>query len=257
MRNLLVFFVLFSFSKTYACLEAFQFKIFPIGYLSGNIYTMDVQIIRTSEDLANRDYDTRIENPSSLSPVFVLNCYLSVYDNNQKLISTQLNHTAVIVDSIYADTLSKIYDKTKQSLSRQYPKMKKFKHHSYSFCEFNRECEKFRLTSQIEGKRDALVYKNKKYSLEVLEDENYFKLIGDTRHQMGILGIGTINAYKARGLKLIIVHFVSADQITEEAMFPETTSDSPSMDFIFTNTHNPVFKEPLLDHAYGVDVFLK
>ncbi len=241
MRNVLVLVVLLSFSNTYACLEAFQFKIFPIGYYQSSIYTMDIQVKRTSEDLANRDYDTRIENPSSSSPVFVLNCYLSVYDNNQKLISTQLNHTAVIVDSIYADTLSIIYDKTKQSLSRQYPKMKKFKHHSYSFCEFNRECEKFILTSQIEGKRDAIVYKNKKYSLEVLEDENYFELIGDTRHQMGTLGIGTTNIYKAPGLKIIVTHLVSAEQISYKGFFPEAMLESPYIDNADKNAENFIF----------------
>jgi hypothetical protein len=256
MRNVLLFVVLFSFSNTYACLEAFQFKIFPIGFQNGVVYTLDVQIKRTSEDLANRDYNTGIENPSSLSPVFVLNCFLSEYDKKQKLISTQPYHTAVIVDSVFADSLSKIYEKTNQSLYNKYPKMKKIKHCSYNFCEFNQECKNVGLTSQTEGRRDSIWYKNKKYSLKVLEDENYFKLIGETRYQMGILGIGTINTYKTRGLKIIIAHLVSADEITYKTLFPEAMSENTNKEIAFTKTQSPIFEEPLLDHAYGVDFFI-
>jgi hypothetical protein len=250
---LLLFF--FNCSQLKACLEAFQFKIFPIGYNENYLHTFDVQVKRTSEDLANRDFNSGIENPSSLSPVFVLTCFLSVYDKNQQLISTQPYHTAVIVDSVYTDTLSKIYDIAKQSLYVKYPKMRNFKHCSYSFCDFNQVCKKVGLTTQTDGIRDAIMYKNKKYSLKVLEDENYFKLIGDTRYQMGVLGIGTINAYKTRGLKLMVIHLVSADQIAYKVLFPEAITENPTKFNSFIKAKCPIYEEPLLDHAYGVDFF--
>lgn len=257
MRAVIVIFLMFiSCFQLKACLEAFQFKIFPVGYYEGSIYSLDVQVKRTSEDLANRDYVTGIENPNSLSPVYVLTCYLSEYDKNQQLVSTQLYHTAVIVDTFYAESLSKIYDKAKQSFYIKHPKMKKFKHKSHSFCDFNQVCKKVGLTAQTEGRRDSIMYKNKKHSLKVLEEENYFKLIGDTPNQMGVLGIGTINTYKARGLKLMVIHLVSADQITYKVLYPDVISENRNKEYASIKANSSVFEEPFLEHAYGVDFFM-
>ena len=83
----IIIILIFQTTFSFACLNTYQFKIFPVGVSQDKIITVDVQIRRTSQVEGNRWLKLGLEKADEWSEMWILYSYVSAYDKNQKLLS--------------------------------------------------------------------------------------------------------------------------------------------------------------------------
>src|SRR5687768_17768725 len=107
-RNLFVFLFVLNCSGVFACLSTYQFKIFPVGHYNGRIFSVDVQIQRTSTNEGNQRYQLQLDSVGEMEEMWIIRSYISSYDHNQKLLSCSVADSAFAVGTHYSDQLKKI-----------------------------------------------------------------------------------------------------------------------------------------------------
>ena len=69
--------LIFNAISSFACLNTYQFKIFPVGVYNDTILTVDVQIRRTSQDEGNRWLELGLDSLDESSEMWIINAFIS------------------------------------------------------------------------------------------------------------------------------------------------------------------------------------
>lgn len=255
--------------QSHACLEAFQYKIFPVAHDKKSIYTVDFKIRRFSEVEVVKYFKWDIKEPKSTNVAYALYAFVNQYDYNQKLISSMAIDTQVVVGSNYADVLQISYEKGYDAILQFFPKIKLLIPTTASDCNYLKTCEKVSIHNDVKVSKGHLTYNNTNFPLTVLNDSSYFSFIGNPEYNMSDMGIGTIRSFKLGKKKtLIVTHLMSALDIQMEYILPMSQYEAePENEFYifveeyfnpfpFQDIKSAVFQEKQLEHGYGVDVFI-
>ena len=266
MKQKIILILLFSFAvKGFACLSTIQYKTFPIGTIGNEIITIDAYISRSG--YVDRSEKNEFALPKTM---WSITSYISVYNENQVLISTELIKNGEIINEKYLSLLKKMYIKGIELVKSKYKKIEYFSPEYISFGDFQKKCEKLELKNDKLNKTDFLVYNGKKYpiSLKTLKGyENYKKSMLFSDNLASYL-ISSVRIYKTKRIELIIGHIetgheISMGWITDNPnKKPKNENDivicakEHKPEFDFNKLENAVYEEPLLHHGYGFDFFI-
>ncbi len=257
-KHTLLIVCLCSSLSSFACLSAYQFKIFPVGVVGNEIVTVDFQIHRGG---------TMSENDEFLMDWY-LRAYISTYNQNQQLIKAALFDSVEIKSNEYLPKLQEMYNAAFAKIQTDFPSMELFTPTYISFCDFQTKCKLIEIhtvndtitfsatytkTYKIP---DALLYKNKKYPLDILKDTLYFGF--GTKDVLETLyvpyHISSYRIYEAGTVKLIVFHLGTGDDLYMREEY-KTPAKEHKPKFNFKNIKTAVYEEPLLHHGFGFDAF--
>lgn len=263
---LLIFQTTFSF----ACLNTYQFKIFPVGVSQDKIITVDVQIRRTSQVEGNRWLKLGLEKTDEWSEMWILYSYVSTYDKNQKLISLTPLDTTYSIGKHYTDTLDKAYQNGLKIIAKEFTDLEYFKPEYISFCDFQQKCNIVKIQSDTLSNKDFVVYEGKKYQTDIVRDTSYYGFCRSPYHPETITGlnINSVRIYKTKTMTLLITHLATGHEIsmgwitsdpkkagkTEDGEISLAKEYKPNL--TFTDIKKSTYEEPLLHHGYGFDIFI-
>jgi len=253
-RYSLILLLLLVAMHSFACLETYQFKIFPVGLSEGKIYTVDVQIRRTNVRKGQWG-NTKIEQGSEFDVMWVMWTHLSVYDQNQNLISTAPVDTVIALKWHYADTLQKYYQKGMQMILSKNTQLELFSPDYISFCDFQKECK---LLSLVSSKNKAYVsYAGRKFDLPVLKDTAFygFDALSNSGGDIRSYNVSSVRIYKCKSMQLLLVDIAKGQILSNgDGSVPPCKEFTP--DFPYNDLNKATYEEPLMHHGYAFDVFL-
>ena len=268
---ILTAYLFFQAASLQACLNTYQFKIFPIGMLADTIVTIDVQIQRTSQAEGNRWLDLRLDSADEWTEMWIVNAFISKYDKNQNCLSKEFIAETYSLDSTYLDSLKMIYHKGYNNVLSQYPAIRIFRSEYISYCVFQHSCNLVKLSNNAATKTDYITYQTKMYPIKALRDTAYYAL-NKSDHISDLLSlyVNSIRIYKLDNFELVISHLTTGHEISmgwftsdpkvakkrEANDEPVILSQEYKPEIAFTDLYNAVYEEPLLHHAFGVDLFI-
>ncbi len=269
---LVILILIFNVITSFACLNTYQFKIFPVGVYNDTILTIDVQIRRTSQVEGNRWLELGLDSIDEWSEMWIMNAFVSKYDQNQKLFEKEDIGMTYSIGKNYLDSLQMIYLKGFDKLKSQYSELKLFKPTYISFCDFQQSCELIKLLNDSTVDKDYLIYAEKKYPIDVIRDTSYYAFGKSVYHPENILGLyaNSIRIYQIDDFELIISHLATGHEIgmgwitSDPEIFkekqakeePVSLSNEHKPKFDFIDIRQSVYEEPLLHHGYGFDIFI-
>lgn len=258
---------MFQVTVSMACLQTYQFKIFPVGVSKNQIITVDFRIIRTEQGNVNRWFNLGLKDIGQFGTGWVLYGYISTYDQNQKLINLTPFDTSCAIGKNYSDTLDKVFQKGIKLIAGKFTDLEYFKPDYISFCDFQQECKLVSISSDLLLNKDYVVYEGKKYQIDLIKDTSYYGFRKHYKHPNSIIGvsINSIRIYKTNSLTLVITHladghelsmgwFTSDPKIAKKHNLTLTKEYKP--DLVFTDITKTTYEEPLLHHGYGFDLFI-
>lgn len=271
MKQFYILFILtLQTTLSFACLNTYQFKIFPVGVSQDKIVTVDVQIRRTSQVEGNRRLKLGFERAEEWGRMWILYSYISTYDKKQKLISLTPLDTIFSVGKTYADTLDKAFQRGLKKIATAFTDIEYFKPEYISFCDFQQECNLVKIQSDTLSNGDYLVYEGKKYQALIVQDTSYYGFGRSPYHPETIaaLYINSIRRYKTKTITLLITHLATGHEIsmgwitsdpkkagkTEDGEVYLAEEHKPNL--TFTDIKKTTYEEPLLHHGYGFDIFI-
>lgn len=166
--------------SSFACLGAYQFKIFPVGVVDNKIVTIDFQIHRGG---------TMSENKEFLMDWY-LRVYISTYNQNQQLIKATPFDSVKIKSNGYLPKLQEMYNAAFTKIQTNFLSIELFTPTYISFCDFQTKCKLIETQivndtitysatyTEIYKTPKALLYKNKKYPLDIINDTLYYGFAG-------------------------------------------------------------------------------
>jgi len=265
MKQILIILLFLNTISGYSCLSTIQYKTFPIGIIENKVITIDVYISRSNY------IDDKKNNATISSKVmWSLTSYISIYNYNRELISTELIEKGEIVNEKYLSLLRQMYLKGIVLIKSKYKIIEYFKPEYISFGDFRKKCKKLELKHDKLSQKDFLMYNGKEYSisLKTLKNYKYYKESMLFSDYLTSYLISSIRIYKTNNIELVIGHLetgheVSMGWITNDPnKKPKNKSDIVILskeykpDIIFNKQENAIYQEPLLHHAYGFDFFL-
>lgn len=285
LKQLLIFSILiFQTSMSYACLNTYQFKIYPVGVSNGNIVSVDVQIRRTSRAEGNRELNLGLKDNGKVEEMWILYSYISTYDKHQKLIANRPIDTTYCIDLNYTNTLNSTYLRGFKDIEERFPEIDFFNPDYISFCDFQQACNMVEIGSDTVLNEDYIIYDEQKYPVEIekiTQDKLQYRLDnGKGAYEMTdiqSLYINSVRVYKSKTMTLVINHLASGHEIImenrETKSNPNIIVDYSNINVDYNNKqetrrkeYNPkieftdirksTYQEPVLHHGYGVDVFI-
>ena len=281
--GLILFFV---FTSAFPCGWAYQFKIFPVGVMGDTIVTVDVKMQRS-------DYVANITDEETIKEDFYdlqwqLKSYVTKYNSKQIPYSSVLIDSLDVKDGDYSKDLDRIYKQAFLKILQNTKNIKLFTPIDISFCEYQEKCK------TVAREENNIIYKNKKYRLEILDLKNrdYYGFNGfyfqgeeddaywDTKEGREIyrdivngFAIGSIRRFTVSDKELVVIHLQRGHElamgwITNNPADPRLKRDDDDNDdfAIIMQEHTPdipfskiessVYEEPLMHHGYGFDVFM-
>lgn len=270
--QLIILFLFFQSISSQACLNTYQFKIFPVGMVSDTIVTVDVQIRRTSQEEGNRWLRLDLDSADEWTEMWIIDAFVSKYDNTQHLLTKESIGRIYSLKETYLDSLKSIYQKGYKSVCARYPAIRQFNPVYLSYCNFQQSCEYIRIAADTLANKNYFVYQNKSYRLSVLEDTSYYAFHKGEEPSIPIMDFyaNSIRVYKLDDMELVIGHVTTGHEISmgwvtndpkvakkmekkgETAILvKEYKPEKP-----FADISTAVYEEPLLHHAYGFDLFI-
>lgn len=253
MKKLTVIFLLLACQIASACMNTYQFKIFPVGVVDGKIITVDFKIRRTSQIEGNRWLKLNLKNASEFDIMWLLDAYISTYDQKQKLLSSEPIDSTYSLDANYRTKLQSVYQTGFSKIKSTYPTIELFKAETISFCDFKQKCKLMAIESDTINKRDYLKFAKKKHELPVFHDKEYFGFGKRAPEKAIDLYISSVRTYKTKNLTLVLSHLATGHEINMGMHDPEKEYKP---DFPFGDIETQTYVEPLLHHGYGLDVFV-
>ena len=269
------FFILslfFHSISSHACLNTYQFKIFPVGMNADTIVTVDMQIRRTSQEEGNRWLKLGLDSADEWTEMWMIDGFISKYDKTQHLLSKESIGFTYSLKESCLDTLQAFYHRGYTSIQTMYPSMKLFNPVYLSFCNFQQSCEYIKLTENALTKKSYFVYQNNSYLLSVLEDTSYYAFDRSNPSAIHILKFyaNSIRVYKLGNVELVIGHVatgheISMGWITSDPKVAQKMEEKDETVMLveeykpaikFTDITKAVYEEPLLHHGYGFDLFI-
>jgi len=278
MKQLYILIILsFQTSFSFACLNTYQFKIFPVGVSQNKIVTVDVKIMRTSQaegnyrlDLGLEKNEEWIEDDKDWEEMWILSSYVSTYDKNQKLTSLIPIDITYSIGKTYADTLHRTFQRGLKKIATEYADIEYFKPAYISFCDFQQKCNIVKIQSDTVSRKSYLVYDGKKYQTDIINDTSYYGFRESLYHPELItaLYVNSIRVFKTKTITLLIVHLVRGHEVSmgfitsdperfrmyEDSGVRMAKEYKPN--FKFTDIRKSTYEEPVLHHGYGFDIFV-
>lgn len=255
---------------SYACANAYQFKLYPVGVEDGKIVTIDFHIRRTFEFQLRKELkpEKSLSGPGGI--MFVISSYISTYDKDQKLVSSDSIGSTYCYTKDQEDTLKVSYKRNFEKILSNNPQIELFKPESISFCDFQQKCKLVEISYDSLTNENFLTYNAVKTLLPILHDTTYYGFgdMSSVYKNVNDLCVNSVRVYKTKTTKLIIAHLCTGDQLdmglltddpkkvgsTEEGDVRLTREYKPT--FAFTDIKKATYVEPLLHHGYGFDVFI-
>jgi hypothetical protein len=270
--QLFVLSLFFQSISSQACLNTYQFKIFPVGMTSDTIVTVDMQIRRTSQSEGNRWLKLGLDSADEWTEMWMIDGFISKYDKTQHLLSKESIGFTFSLKESYLDTLQAFYQKGYASIHAMYPALKLFNPVYLSYCNFQQSCEYIKLTENALTKKSYFVYQDRSYQLSVLEDTSYYGFDQSGSSAIHILKYyaNSIRVYKLDDVELVISHVATGHEISmgwivsdpKVAEKMEAKGETAMLvkeykpDIKFADITKSVYEEPLLHHGYGFDLFI-
>ncbi len=170
----------------------------------------------------------------------------------------------------YTDTLQKIYKTGFEFIVKKYPAIELFTTEYISFCDMQRKCNLVRMIYDSIAGQDYLIYKNKKYPIDIVKDTSYYAF-GENPYfadNASGLHIGSVRIYKSGTMKIVMVHLATGHEMAM-GWITSDPNKKPQVEgetIILAKEHKPrfafkdikkgVYEEPLLHHGYGFDIFV-
>jgi len=259
-KFLFLIFVFIQTMNSFACLDAKQHKIFPVGVFDNQIFSIDAHIHRTESRLERQNNEKKF--PETM---WIIKSYVSIYDKNQNLISKERIEETQVINESYFNELQSIYIKGIRKISLDYKNIEYFVTEYISFCDFQKSCDVLKIEYDTINKKDFLIYKTKKYSINLDEYKTYYKSDLFTGN-LSAYYLSSIRIFKTKELKLVIGHLETGHEISMGWITSDPNKKPKDDNVIVANEHKPkiafdkletsVYKEPLLHHGYGFDFFI-
>ncbi|MDR1761312.1 MAG: hypothetical protein LBR55_02565 [Bacteroidales bacterium] len=242
--------------SSFACLSAYQFKIFPAGFVDNEIVTVDFQIQRGG---------TMSENEEFLMDWYLW-AYISTYNQNQQLIKAAPFDSVKIKSDEYLPKLQEMYNAAFAKIQTDFPSIELFTPTYISFCDFQTKCKLIEIHTvndtitysatytEIYKIPDALLYKNKKYPLDIIKDTLYYGFKGALEYIEIPRYISSYRIYEAGTVKLVVFHLGRGDDLYMREEY-KTPAKEHKPKFNFKDIKTAVYEEPLLHHGFGFDAF--
>ena len=247
-------------SIMFACQYAYQFKIFPVGFHNDHIVTIDVKIDRIDGRHTGL-IDIYHFLPWKHHKQWILETYISVYDRQQTLLKNIPLDTVQQIGLDYTPTLLSAYQAGIDTVNRLYPSLEYFEPEYISFCAYQQECSRLRLVHDSISNMDFAVYNGVRQKINVIKDSLYYAFGNSSIAEnlsFSWLVISSIRVYKSGTFELVVFHagrgaYIPPELIKEQTGKSESREYTPDLDFFDIQTG--VYKEPVMHHGYGVDLF--
>ena len=260
----------FQIAVTNACLNANQFKMFPVGVSIDKIISIDFQIKRTSQVEGNRILNLKLDSIDKNGMMWILYSYMSVYDKGQNRISIIALDTNIVLGRNYTEDLSMAYQNGLKQVAKKYTDIEYFKPEYLSFCDYQKKCKAVEFGSDTTLKSNYLTYQGKKRDVK-FDPDSFFTGLNEEVYQdivLNDLSVNSVRIFKSSKFTVVMVHLATGDElsmnlITNDPMNVGNTEDGeirlakeymPS--FVFNDIKNSTYVEPLLHHGFGFDVFI-
>lgn len=256
----------------FACLHAYQFKVFPVGTVGEEIITADFILERIDTYSGAKRY--KFTNPSDkqeMSPMWVLKSFISVYDKNQKVIHNTALDTSYIIDSEYGDSLNVMYMRAYAEIKSRHKSIEIFKINYFTFCEYQNQCAKVEIGYDTATLSNYFISDDKKYTVTAFSDTVYYAVPEQNPYpaEFSYFTVNSVREYKNKKRTLLIAHICMGDALgvvytTDKKLVG--TKDENENEYVLSKEHEPDFKfkditsatydEPILHHGFGVDLFI-
>ncbi len=256
---------------SFACMDAYQFKIFPVGVSKDKIITVDVKISRTMAQSDQLGSKNRLKETGKFEVMWILNSYISSYDKHQKLISSTSLEKKNSIGKSYSDTLNKTFQHGLAKIATTFFDIEYFKPEYISFCDFQQKCNIVQIQSDTILNKDYVVYDDRKYETVFIKDTLFYGFESNCMYhpkKITDLFVNSVRVYRAKSISLLITHLATADEIswgwitsdpkkagkTEDGEISLAKEYKPNL--TFSELQKSTYEEPLLHHGYGFDLFI-
>tara|TARA_R110002049_G_scaffold199382_3_gene369499 strand:+ start:3530 stop:4330 length:801 start_codon:yes stop_codon:yes gene_type:complete len=245
----------------FACLDARQHKLFPIGVIDENIVFIEAHIKRT------HDTDKSENDTFEIKEKWHIKSYVAVYDKAQRLISKTEIDTDDIKGKSYLSLLQSNYSNGLFQIKSLFKNIDYFTNDYISFCDYQKKCNKLELKSDTIAKKDHFIYNKKNYSVRLNRSQKEKERALFIDNLLAYF-ISSVRIYKTKDLELVIGHLatgheVSMGWITDNPEKKETENGDTIKprkeyrpDFKFNELYTAVYQEPLMHHGSGYDFFI-
>lgn len=222
-----------------ACLSTYQFKSFPVGVTEGQVVSLDVKVIRSSQAEGGTRAGLEPEELDELVSMWSLLTYVSVYDEALDLLSYQAPDTVYCLQSDYSDSLAMAFDRVA-------------------------------LAADTSLHKDYVIYQGERYETGAVQDSTHFGYGHSAYHPYWITGmrVNSIRVLRSKSFDLLAVHLISGHELSMGYITSDPDEAGPgeygdvrlaeeySPDLQFSQLSSSTYMEPLLHHAYGFDVLV-
>lgn len=265
MKQILIIFLFFIHSLSFACSVCFattQHKSFPVGVYEDKIVSVDFLIFRGSyKDKTEK----KSEMPSFPKIKWYLKSYISYYDFDMKLLKKEEFEEKDVKKESYSAAIKLMFTKAFNTLKDK--KIELFKTEYISFCNYQKNCERIDIVHDTINKKDFLVYKKKKFKIDLEQYKNYKDSVLFSEN-LSDYYISSVRVFKTDKIELFVAHLETGHEISmgfitndpEEKAKAEhhrmilVKEEKPKFDF--SDIQNSAYEEPLLHHAYGFDFMI-
>ena len=256
-------------SVSFACLNTYQFKVFPVGVSNKQIITVDVIVKRTSQEEGNYKLKFGLTDYKKFDDMWILYSSISTYDKNQKLLSNIPMDTVYALGESYTDTLNKTFLEGVTRIENEFTDLEYFTPEYISFCDFQQKCNRVQVKTDTVLNRDYIIFDGETYQIELKKERSEYNITQDK----GSLGpfeslyVNSVRVYKTTHLTLCVNHI----RIGQYALISTRKTNSNNSettrrnryipkehrpDVEFTTLKTSTYQEPVLHHDYGFDVFI-
>ena len=252
----------FPILNVFACLDARQYKIFPVGVINDQIVTIDANLRRTHSRLPQNN-----ENIRTPDVMWIIKSYVSVYDKHQNLICRKPIDEIEVFQRKYLSALQSLFNEGMQDIRQEYQDIDYFETEYISFCDFQKNCRLLKVEHDTLNEKDFLVYKSKKHAINFKEYNNYYNSALFTSNLMAY-HLSSVRIFKTKTIELVIGHLETGHEISM-GWITSDPNKKPKDEYdtvILAKEHTPkipfdtletsAYEEPLLHHGYGFDFFV-
>lgn len=262
-------FLCLQFTYIHACLNTYQYKIFPIGLEGDKLLTIDVEILRTSPREGIRKLKLDLEEPNEVMEMWIMYTYVVTYDASQKVLQLSPLDTVFTIGEIYKEKLLEAYQSAYNKILKQYPNLDLLRPAYISFCDYQKSCNLISVSYHEKENSDSLTFEDQQYSIDIFQDTSYLPLKnGENYPNSSHLYTNSVRTYKTGTKTFIFAHLATGHEIGMGWMTndpnkkripgggPVILTKEHSPDFEFNDLAKAVYQEPLLHHGFGFDIFI-
>lgn len=269
LKQLLSIVFFFQITLSFGCLDAYQFKMFPIGVYKNQIVTVDV-VINRGTYFGSEDEATDNRDIVGLEVMWFLQTYISTYSKKHELLSKIPLDTISVIGESYEEALNKVFLKGLNQVQKELKGIDYFIPESISFCDYQKTCQQIKMESDTVVNSTQLVIQGKSYSLDFIKGESSYSYndIICEKHPLHLLYINSVRMYKTKNISIVVSHLGTGSQIysrnratnsSEKNSVKDPNTYIPKEyipDFKFTTLQSTTYQEPVLHHGFGIDVFV-